>query len=260
MRNNLDPDYLYHYTSIETLALILKHRTIRLNNLSDMDDLEEGETNDFGELGRFIYASSWTNDATESIPLWSLYTPEMNGVRIKLKAYPFDVENRETLAQCNKGIIGIEKENEITFLNNFVELIKVKYTEDKLKIFPKVYTPNEKLKLKSKKVGIYKRKAWEFQQEWRYIIWSVPLKPSKIKENDLEEKGNKILEIIMNESTSYLKYIDLYLADDAFEDMEILCGPKVSAGQKIIIENLKEKYNPSAKILNSVLKIRVGSK
>lgn len=36
--------YLYHYTSIETLALILKNRTIRFNNLQNVDDPEEAET------------------------------------------------------------------------------------------------------------------------------------------------------------------------------------------------------------------------
>ena len=34
-------EYLYHYTSIEILALILKNRTIRLNPLDKMDDLQE---------------------------------------------------------------------------------------------------------------------------------------------------------------------------------------------------------------------------
>ncbi len=34
-------DFLYHYTSIETLALILSNRTFRLNSLDQMDDLQE---------------------------------------------------------------------------------------------------------------------------------------------------------------------------------------------------------------------------
>ncbi len=32
------PDYLYHYTSIENLALILKNKTIRFNSLINVDD------------------------------------------------------------------------------------------------------------------------------------------------------------------------------------------------------------------------------
>ena len=34
-------NYLYHYTSLETLALILKNRTICFNNLLYVDDIEE---------------------------------------------------------------------------------------------------------------------------------------------------------------------------------------------------------------------------
>ena len=82
-------DYLYHYTSIETLALILSNKTLCFNNLLNVDDIEEAETSDMGKFGRFVYASCWTNDERESIPLWNLYTPDMHGVRIKLPVFPF---------------------------------------------------------------------------------------------------------------------------------------------------------------------------
>ena len=47
------PKYLYHYTNIDSLALILKNRTIRLNSLDKMDDLQEQMSQDkqnFGSL------------------------------------------------------------------------------------------------------------------------------------------------------------------------------------------------------------------
>ena len=37
---------LYKYTTLETLALILKSKKIRLNPLTAMDDLQEAETDD----------------------------------------------------------------------------------------------------------------------------------------------------------------------------------------------------------------------
>lgn len=77
-------EYLYHYTSIETLALILANKTICFNNLLNVDDSEEAETFDMGKFGRFVYVSCWTSDGQESIPLWNLYTPNMHGVRIRL--------------------------------------------------------------------------------------------------------------------------------------------------------------------------------
>ena len=82
-------EYLYHYTSLETLALILSNKTICFNNLLNVDDIEEAETQDMGNFGRFLYVSCWTDDEKESIPLWNLYTPNMHGVRIKLPKFPF---------------------------------------------------------------------------------------------------------------------------------------------------------------------------
>ena len=37
-------DRLYHYTTVESLALILKNRTLRLNPLDKMDDLQEAQS------------------------------------------------------------------------------------------------------------------------------------------------------------------------------------------------------------------------
>ena len=38
---------IYHYTTLETLALILKNRTLRFNNVKNMNDPEESVTEDF---------------------------------------------------------------------------------------------------------------------------------------------------------------------------------------------------------------------
>ena len=47
---------LYHYTSIETLALILKNGTIKFNRLDTVDDLEEaGYTSDGMQLGKYMF-------------------------------------------------------------------------------------------------------------------------------------------------------------------------------------------------------------
>ena len=59
--------YLYHYTSLETLALILRNKTICFNNLLYVDDLDEAETEDMGKFGKFVYVSCWTEDSEEFI-------------------------------------------------------------------------------------------------------------------------------------------------------------------------------------------------
>lgn len=44
MNNNIQ--FLFHYTSIESLALILSNHTFRFTSLDQMDDLQEKETSD----------------------------------------------------------------------------------------------------------------------------------------------------------------------------------------------------------------------
>lgn len=73
-------EYLYHYTNIEVLALILSNRTIRFNSLDKMDDLQEKEVADIKNLGQFCYVSSWTDDEKESIPMWNMYSSLDSGV------------------------------------------------------------------------------------------------------------------------------------------------------------------------------------
>ena len=69
------PQTLYHYTSLETLALILTNKSLCFNTLLNVDDIEEAETSDMGLLGKYVYVSCWTDEAAESIPMWQLYTP-----------------------------------------------------------------------------------------------------------------------------------------------------------------------------------------
>ena len=51
MTDNID--FLYHYTNIETLALILSNHTFRFRSLDQMDDLQEKETSDLKNVGQF---------------------------------------------------------------------------------------------------------------------------------------------------------------------------------------------------------------
>ena len=78
---------IYHYTSIDTLALILKNKTIKFNRLdNNLDDLVEGKITSKGvRLGHYGFVSCWTEESAESIPLWKLYTNNGIGVRIALE-------------------------------------------------------------------------------------------------------------------------------------------------------------------------------
>ena len=52
---------IHQYTSIDSLALILKNKTIRFKRLDKMDDIEEAALSNAGiHLGGFMFVSCWT--------------------------------------------------------------------------------------------------------------------------------------------------------------------------------------------------------
>lgn len=251
-------EYLYHYTNIETLALILKNRTIRFNSLNKMDDLQEQQTADIKNIGQFCYISSWTEDSTESIPMWNMYASLNLGVRIKLRKNPFKLYNNtaESLSKVINATVNDESNGKPLqsiipiaemFSKGFMSiqamtkelLIKVEYTDNKDKLYPHLLTENgETFSIALGELGKYKNLHWKFQNEWRYILTILPLNLNQPVENSL-----KNFQIIANKMRLGLEkqpfpYYDMYLSDEAFSEMEITLSPHISAGSKIIVESL----------------------
>lgn len=260
-------DYIYHYTSMESLALILKNRTFRLSSLANMDDLEEGETSDIGKFGRFTYISSWTAESEESIPLWNLYTPNMAGVRIRMKRNMFDkeVKKKEVNVQLedleySKGLLEIQNQKNVVFIPYQAELIDVTYTNDESLLYPHVSNlevngQNSSFTIRRENFGKFKRKSWEFQKELRYRIHSMPFSLQEMQNYQIQNRTNEFIHEWLYVRT-HLDFVDLHIAPNFFEDMEILCGPKITSAQLLIVGDLVEKYNPKATIKKSALLIR----
>ena len=273
-------DYLYHYTSIETLALILSNKTLCFNNLLNVDDIEEAETSDMGKFGRFVYASCWTNDERESIPLWNLYTPDMHGVRIKLPVFPFKrysyKKGEYFLENDVETYINIEKlykENKVSIVANQPQLVEIEYTADPEKLYPKVRTLSSESQFQHylsseesnnvnfnvlysfKDVGKYKRKEWSFQKEWRYIYSVSPMGEKELNPPTLEKHRELIRRIEDREYTPPYTRMFLELDDNSLKNIEVLCGPRINDAEKVVVKALLEKYCPSGIYKESTLKI-----
>lgn len=54
-----------------------------------MDDINEMLSADYSKAGKYCFASSWTSEKEESIPMWNMYS-NMDGVRIRLPVNPFE--------------------------------------------------------------------------------------------------------------------------------------------------------------------------
>lgn len=264
MNENIVPKYLYHYTDINTLALILKHKNIRFNRLDRLDDLNEGLTKDLGEMGKYVFVSCWTESSEESIPFWNMYTKDMCGVRIKLKSNPFRLYK---IPKLNSNGITVDIDIDICFklewlVNNDYLVIpkwdmleKVKYTDKEAELFPNLIKfDGEYTSISFGTIGQYKRIEWSFQREWRYLVIFMPF---SIYEYKVMLNSNNPIQNIYDRlmSKGDLPFDDIYLeiAEDAFNDLHITLGPCVNEGDKIIVEALKNEYCPLAKIEDSVL-------
>ncbi|MVX66954.1 DUF2971 domain-containing protein [Clostridium chromiireducens] len=262
-----EPKYLYHYTSIENLALILKNKTIRFSSLSTVDDLREAKTEDFGEIGRFCFVSCWTDMKEESIPLWKMYTPNMTGVRIKLPIRPFEKYKISKGSHYNEKEFYSYIDPNIHFskdgsgyLFSPVEgedfIYKVGYTKEESLIFPKIYECSDNSKsIKIKNIGKYKDDVWKFQEEWRYKLFFWPITMEEFKNIKSREEQNGLLSKVKEKDLPF-QYYDLKIDGEKFQEMEILVGPRANDAQKIIIESLINKYNKGINVEDSILSLR----
>ncbi|WP_310603562.1 DUF2971 domain-containing protein [Anaerosporobacter sp.] len=279
--------YLYHYTSLETLALILKNKTLCFNNLLNVDDIEEAQSQDMGKIGAFVYVSCWTEDMEESIPLWNLYTPNMHGVRIRLPVFPFVKyhykrgemffgEDTETFINCK----ALYDENKICVSASCPLLIKVEYTNDYDKLFPKVkreslvgdlqkfleakdmnnlgdiMKDNIEVSYSFEDIGNYKRENWKFQNEWRYKITIMPMGMQELNPPTLEKQQELIRRLENKNNEPPYHRLFLSLAPNVFSDMEVIFGPKMSEAEKIMGTSLLNEYAPKCVYRDSYLKIK----
>lgn len=268
---------IHHYTTIETLALILQNKTIRFNRLDGVDDLEESEygISDVNlKMGMYYFVSCWTKDTIENIALWGLYT-KYKGVRISLDenmfvTYPVNDTFNSYFPEFHK----IGDNYLIIAPSNEVKLIDVEYVDDlksKIKQLG-IYTEdkeNGKYSLKlSNDFGTFKSKQWEFQKESRFKISVFPIQQPDLTQ--LKDPNNELyrLEVITKSIAPSLKdsqpvsaqYFDIELSDFAFRDMEILLAPQTTVSEKIIVESLIKSFCPTAVLSESVFKGKIRYK
>ena len=255
------PDYLYHYTNVDTLEKILMNKTIRFSSLIGVDDKEEILTGSGSNIGKYCFVSSWTDIEEESIPFWAEYTSNMSGVRIKLHTLPFNI-NYVSNSHYQKGVPFetyypqelFDKENLCCYyMMPFCR--RVQYTNDSEKIKIQDITHAEfvgdgqykNIQASFMNVGKYKRKCWEFQSEWRYNMFFIPV--------DFET-GSLNIDVSLDNMNLDFTYYDLPISEKVFSEMEIVTGPRMSAEDKARVVELINQYCPTAIVKESSLQIR----
>lgn len=254
---------LYHYTSIETLALILKNRTIKFNRLDTVDDLEEaGYTSDGVKLGKYMFVSCWTKSSEENIALWSMYAEKGKGIRIELDEDMF-CEYKAEDTQYIK--VAEQEENTLIPLSEIIRNDCMFFipTKNSKNFFQRNITyvdhPNEKVKdafiwnnggcnIDFSLVGKYKRKYWKFQEETRFSLVAIPCD----KYTSINDSPKMIYNIKNNIELPFKEYY-LKLKQEVIDNIMVRLGPSCTEANNIIIEALLNKYTSNGKVEKSKL-------
>ena len=252
---------IYHYTSTETLALILKNKTLRFNNAKFVDDPNEAITKDYVSMQDYVFISCWSNEAIESIPLWKIYGNNCHGVRLESDTKYIHFEGEETpLNGIYKVVENVKKEVESDYFINVWQLNKPSinhYFEtnysDKERIFKKDTSTPTKKSWEYQVDAAFNTKAtcWAFEKETRFILLGCSLEPSKAKNN-----WQLVFNNITEKKRISSRFVDLMLFNDFFNNLTITTGPLQNESEKIIVQSLVQKYNQNIKVLDSKLQVR----
>ena len=272
-----EPAVLYHYTSLETLALILRNRTIRFSRLDIVDDPQEQRSADSQNLGKMKLVSCWTSSDEESIPMWREYAGTECGVRIQMKSYPFKrySVSTESLSKLSHDAVlnapggsfdGLHMPLEDFWDRSYhfkemarsVEMLhEVQYTNDKSLLFPEVIRScgNGWIEADLNALGVHKATAWSYQREWRYVLTAVPVGIASIIRGDVEAI-NRATEVILDRCDPEIpSFYDLVISDEAFASMKIVASPKMTPGNRLILDALVKKYAPDIEVAESSIEL-----
>lgn len=236
-------DLIYQYTGLESLALILENKTMRFGNLCKMDDPLEKYVRilDYDpkdrhlsyvrkNFGMYCFISCWTLNSDESISMWDMYGDRKQGVRIGLPKEMFDKDyNINQESKVVKPLFDLDPERTVP------EYVEVDYNriDD-----PKLITENWKIEIKN--LGKYKTKDWEFQKECRFRLYSV----RQGKKDFVFSPSSKVdIEKMILENPSTKDYIDYKLDKNVLKSINIIIGPNMSPGKRVLLEALLKMYS-----------------
>lgn len=250
---------LYHYTSIETLSLILKHKTIRFNRLDFVNDPRECLSNQHGSAQTLVFVSCWTDSSVETIPHWKIYSGDA-GVRIGLPTLMFSgcnnnhkITSDDRLYEISLGVddwYQIDRDRGSTHSGTVWGPTRIRYVESELDLYEDTVFPEDsRVVYDLRRLGTKKHVSWSFESEVRFRILA------SIGYGD-ETLGEFISPNALRERPVSTKYADIKMDPRVFQSMEVMMSPGSTEAHRIVVEALCEKYAPRAKIRQSELIIR----
>jgi hypothetical protein len=265
----------HHYTTIQTLALILSSKNIRFNRLTNVDDIQESKNYGKYDLSRFIYISCWTINDEESIPLWKMYTSDMKGVRITFNDDPFHIRkpnpsdmpglnisvSEDTLSPIPLNQMMSEKYFIMpSFLMKEHFGKKVEYVDDVTGMYENAVdikiNPDGTANMSIPSAGdlaIHKNKVWAFQEEYRYNLLAFPPPAGGYSTKDIHDISNTAINSIYHGVAPESEFIDVDICPNELSRLTITLGPLCSYADELLVKALLEKYSPNSVLVKSKL-------
>lgn len=251
------PNTLFHYTSRETFQKIVRTQTIRFTRLDQVNDADDGVAKDLPNAATALFVSCWTSQVSESLPMWSLYSGRMDGVRLafspdwlsgKYQRTPYSWTRVDKILHVNRrggfdmGTVEVWGPEQMS------------YTDHPSRVPPAVTRrTTQRLAYNIRHLGLIKRKHWSFEREWRYRLSTIPVALSSTSE---------VNRIWLTEVIDFVQYpveetyIDVPIAPNTWNRAHILLGPKVSEGAAGEVESILHKHSIDVKVARSSIKIR----
>lgn len=254
------PDYLYHYTTKESVLSILKNKTIRFRRLDALNDLIEGCCKKYAPMKKYVFISSWCADKRESIPMWSMYGQKGNisdeGVRIKVPSNIFTKDSNGNMKSelCLKKILGkwnvvndvetkkieiaevtkhllknVDESSDLFSKKEVVGPVKVEYipVDEYLEKYgsPSIVKKSNNYDSYSfyfEEIGHEKVDDWSYENEYRFWM-TYPY---------VKEIRGELVFLEQDVSFTVRDYIDVYYNEKAIAEMEILLGPNFNSDKE----------------------------
>jgi hypothetical protein len=251
------PEWLYHYTSVETFLKILESKKVLFNRLDRVLDLTEGRSPDLGPLGIYQFVSCWTECPDESLTLWGFYPSGLSGLRIGLPRDMF-----ETYEQASDRYRGLTMERGLPHVLPLDERIRddllvgpvppefphqMLYTDDADLLAPNVAERPDTVEFG--KLGVCKASDWAFEQEWRFRLFVMPHPIPADRDfgspTFAVTVAPRVLEIF-NSRRVRDTHLFCSINRSALEQMEVLLGPCTGTEERRSVEQALQTWNPSS--------------
>lgn len=252
---------LSHYTSFETLNLILQNRTLMFNGLSNVNDKYEAKRNGIEKYSNIVFVSCFCNYPQEIVPFWYLYGNCDVNQKIMLSFKNFTGTFYENIYTDYFITDEGNKMNMHSKTNTFpnkktivsgtdvsgcmakIKILDVAYRLSDDEVFTKNYlqASNPELPLRVRGAdglvpvadvntfGHFKTNHWEYEKETRIVCW-----------------------LLMGPDKRY-NHIFLRLKDDFFKEMEIVINPWAKKELHKQVQNLIRNSKLSEDIKNSII-------